>query len=299
MCLALYSVSWCFLPPVRNMNGSKYNTEVKIMKIRTLLAVFAALLALVAAPAVSHADQLADIQKRGVLRVAVPQDYPPFGFVGPDMQMHGYDVEMARYIANFLGVKCEFVPATGANRIPFMQSGRADIIISTLGKTAERVKVIDFAMAYAPTYLGVFGPASAKISGPADLKGHVVGVTRGNIEDQLLTDAAPEGVSFKRYEDTNTTSQAYLSGQTEFICTLNFVAGALTMRTPEARKPVLKFELRNSPNYVGMRQNEPALKEALNKAITKAYEDGTLKAFCEKFLQSPLPEGLIYQEPGN
>jgi polar amino acid transport system substrate-binding protein len=35
------------------------------------------------------ADQLQDIQKRGVLRVAVPQDFPPFGSVGTDLQPQG------------------------------------------------------------------------------------------------------------------------------------------------------------------------------------------------------------------
>ena len=40
----------------------------------------------------AQADQLDDIQQRGVLKVAVPQDFPPFGSVGADMQPHGYDV---------------------------------------------------------------------------------------------------------------------------------------------------------------------------------------------------------------
>ncbi len=267
------------------------------MNIRNILSIAASLMLLAGFHGAAQADQLADIQSRGVLRVAVPQDYPPFGFVGPDMKMRGYDVEMAQYLAKDLGVKCELVPATGANRIAFLQSGRVDIVISTLGKTAERLKAIDFAMAYAPTYLGVFGPESLKVEKPEDLKGHSVSVTRGNIEDQLLTELIDDSVTCKRYEDTNTTSQAYLSGQTEFICTLNFVAGALRMRMKDDRRPELKFSLRNSPNFVGLRQNEPALKAALNKGITKAFEDGTLNRLSETYLGVPLPADMIHQEP--
>ncbi len=68
----------------------------------------------------------------------------------------------------------------------------------------------------------------------------MVTVARGNIEDQLLTVRAPESVSSKRCEDVNTTSQTCFSGQTEAICTLNFVAGALTARMKNDRAPVLR-----------------------------------------------------------
>lgn len=60
------------------------------------------LAALVVAPALvffaaqaAHADALDAIAKRGTLRVAVPEDYPPFGSVGPDMKPQGYDIDMA------------------------------------------------------------------------------------------------------------------------------------------------------------------------------------------------------------
>ncbi len=68
-------------------------------------------------------------------------------------------------------MQCECIPATGANRIPFGQSGGADIIISTPGKTPERVKVIDFAMCCAPTCMGVFGPKKADVNDAVGLAG--------------------------------------------------------------------------------------------------------------------------------
>lgn len=43
----------------------------------------------------AKADQLQDIEKRGVIRIAVPQDFPPFGSVGTDLQPQGYDIDMA------------------------------------------------------------------------------------------------------------------------------------------------------------------------------------------------------------
>jgi len=48
---------------------------------------------------VARADALDDIQKKGVLRVAVPQDFPPFGSVTTDMTPQGLDIDVATLIA--------------------------------------------------------------------------------------------------------------------------------------------------------------------------------------------------------
>jgi polar amino acid transport system substrate-binding protein len=125
------------------------------MKQRFFGCAFAALLAAVAlvcaaASPNAHADALEAIVKNGVLRVAVPEDYPPFGAVGPDMKPQGYDIDMAALLAKSLNVKLQLVPVNSANRIPYLTTNKVDLIISSLGKTPDREKVIDFSQAYAP-----------------------------------------------------------------------------------------------------------------------------------------------------
>ncbi len=87
---------------------------------------------------------LDNIVKTGVIRIAVPTDYPPYGFVGTDLQPQGLDIDMARYVAGKLGVKAELVPVTSTNRVPYLQTRKVDIVISTLARNAEREKVVDF-----------------------------------------------------------------------------------------------------------------------------------------------------------
>jgi polar amino acid transport system substrate-binding protein len=88
--------------------------------------------------------ELDDIKKAGVLKVAVPQDFPPFGTVGPDLKPLGYDIDVAEMLAKDLGVKVELVPVTSANRIPYLTTKKVDLVISSLGKNPDREKVIDF-----------------------------------------------------------------------------------------------------------------------------------------------------------
>ena len=96
------------------------------------LAVMLLTAALPYASSVQAADNaLESIKKAGVLAVAVPQDFPPFGSVGSDMQPVGYDIDTARLIAKSLGVKVKLVPVTSTNRIPYLTSPRARLIWSS------------------------------------------------------------------------------------------------------------------------------------------------------------------------
>ncbi|CAM3592113.1 transporter substrate-binding domain-containing protein [Thalassospira profundimaris] len=251
-----------------------------------------AAVAMLAAPlGAASASALDSISEAGVLKVAVPQDFPPFGSVGTDMQPKGYDIDMAALIAEELGVKLELVPVTSSNRIPYLNTGKVDLVISSLGKNPDREKVIDFSDPYAPFYNGVFGPADFSVEKAADLVGMSVGVTRGAIEDLELTKIAPSDVDIKRYEDNNGTISAFLSGQVDLIATGNVTAAAIIERDPP-RKPEPKFLIKNSPCYVGLNKEEPELMAKVNEIIAASIADGRLNAIAEKWLGIPLPEKL-------
>ncbi len=251
-----------------------------------------AAIAMITAPlAGASAGALDTIKEAGVLKVAVPQDFPPFGSVGTNMQPKGYDIDMAALIASDLGVKLELVPVASSNRIPYLTTGKVDLVISSLGKNPDREKVIDFTDAYAPFYNGVFGPADIGVKGAEDLSGHSVGVTRGAIEDLELTKIAPADLEIKRYEDNNGTISAFLSGQVDLIATGNVTAAAIIERNPP-RKPEPKFLIKNSPCYVGLNKDEDAFKAKVNEIIAASIADGRLNAIAEKWLGIPLPEKL-------
>jgi polar amino acid transport system substrate-binding protein len=240
------------------------------------------------------ASQLETVQERGTLKVAVPQDFPPFGSVGPDLQPVGYDIDTAKYLANEMDLKLELVPVTSANRIPYLQTRKVDLVISSMGKNPEREKAIDFSMAYAPFFLGVFGTESATVSSPADLSGKVVGVTRGSVEDLELSKLAPEDATIRRFEDNNTTISAYLSGQVDLIATGNLVVAKIAENAGD-RKPVSKFMIKNSPCYIGVHKGDDALLAKVNSLIYKGLSDGSLDKLSMTWLKAELPAELKAQ----
>lgn len=249
----------------------------------------ACLLALTAQ--IAHADALADIKKAGVVRIAVPQDFQPFGSVNSDLKLQGLDIDVANLVAKGLGVKAELVPVGSANRIAYLQTHKADLVISTLGKNAEREKVIAFTQPYAPYNNSVFGAADIKITDAADMANQTVGVARGTFEDILLTKTVPSSTVIKRYEDNNTLISAYTSGQVRVIGTGDFVAVTLGEKDP-AHKPVMKYVIQESRCVVGLNKDEPALQAKVNEVLTKAKKSGELTAIVQKWLHVPLNDKL-------
>jgi polar amino acid transport system substrate-binding protein len=254
---------------------------------RCLLSALFASAACAAIP-FAQADALSDITDRGVLKVAVPQDFPPFGSVGTDLKPLGLDIEMAQLIADKLGVKLALTPVTSANRIPFLTSGRVDLVISSLGKTAEREEVIGFSAKYAPFYMGIYGPKEVEVSKPADLDGKSVGLSRGALEDIEVSKIAPPGTKIKRFEDNNTTIAAFLANQVDLIASGNSTMAVIASQNPH-RPPLLKFKLKDSGCYVGFGKDEPALKDKINSIVAAAKADGTLNKLSEKWLKESLP----------
>lgn len=252
---------------------------------RTFTLGLAAAALLAGAPAQAQ-TALDDVMKNKKITIAIPTDFPPYGFVGTDLKPQGLDVEMAAYIAAKLGVALELAPVTSANRIPYLQTRKADLVISTLGKNPEREKVIDFTAAYSPFFQAIFAAKSLNVKGFGDLAGKSIAVTRGAIEDQELTKLAPAGTDSKRFEDNNATVSAFVSGQTQLIATGASVAGNMMAKNPQLGTEY-KLLLKDSPNFIGVAKGEDKLRLKVNEIIAEGRRNGDIDKMAVKWLGRP------------
>lgn len=258
------------------------------MQRRPLMLLALTLAAAASAPAFAQ-NALDEILAKKQINIAIPTDFPPYGFVGTDLKPQGLDIDMANLIASKLGVKVELVPVTSANRIPYLQTKKADLVISTLGKNPEREKVIDFTAAYSPFFQAVFAPKNVVVKGPADLAGKTVSVTRGAIEDMELTKIAPPTADIKRFEDNNGTVAAFVSGQVQVLATGASVAGNMIGRNPSLNVEY-KFVLKDSPNFIGVGKGEDKLRAKVNEIILGAKASGEIDKMAQKWLGRPAGE---------
>jgi polar amino acid transport system substrate-binding protein len=256
---------------------------------RRLLIVLGVLTAVLAGPApATAADNALDrIVKDGVVKIAVPDNFPPFGNLGADGKLHGYDIDTAALIAAALGVKVDLVATASTDRLSALTDGKVDLVISSLGKNEEREKQIDFSIAYAPFFSAVYGPMALPVAKPEDLAGKTIAVTRDTIEDTALSQLVPPSATIKRYDDNAGTQIAFLSSQTDLIATGSAVAGEVLTKSL-VKKTVLKFLLHNSPCYIGVAKNQPEMLARINTIIGAARKDGRLDKISQEWLKMPL-----------
>jgi polar amino acid transport system substrate-binding protein len=234
----------------------------------------------------AKADRLEDILKKGVVRIAVPLDVPPFGSQNQAREAEGFDVELAGMVAKALGVKLELQQVTGANRIPFLLTDKVDIVISVMGLTPERAKQIMFTSPYADTNLSVFGPKSANVKSAADIGSLKVAAAKGTTQEMALTAMAPKA-NIMRTEDDATAAAAYLSGQAELFATNNLIIPDLQKRNP-SKEFEIKFVIRRSPAHMGVRMGELTLVRWLDSFIFFNTMNGELDRLHQKWLGMPM-----------
>jgi polar amino acid transport system substrate-binding protein len=88
------------------------------------------------------AQTLDKIKARGVIVVGSKADYKPFGFRDPSGAIVGFEPDMAKDVADKLGVKLELEPVVSSNRMQFLQQGKIDLMIATMNDKPDRRQVV-------------------------------------------------------------------------------------------------------------------------------------------------------------
>lgn len=255
--------------------------------LKPYLTALAGLLAVtMASPAAANLDE---ILNEGTIEIGVPENFPPFGSLGAEGEYEGYDVDVARMIAKDLGVDLELVPITSKQRIPYLETDRVDLVISSMGANPTRAKSIWFSNAYAPFFSGAFAAPDVAVSSPDDLTGLKAGVTGGTIEDIELSDMAPDGVQIVRFGDNAATLEAYKSGQVDVLVTGNTVAANLAANNDDIQLET-KFVIKESPAFMGIKKGNMDLLRWANVFILHKRLGGELDDLSQKWLGQKLPD---------
>ncbi|MCR0985570.1 transporter substrate-binding domain-containing protein [Roseomonas populi] len=252
------------------------------MNRRSLLAL-APLLSMAAVPAraQSGAVTLDAIKRRGKLLIAMDTNNPPWGMLDTSMQPDGYDITVGRMLAQDLGVPMELVPVTSQNRIPFILTGKADLVMATLTITPQRAEQILFSKPYCAQESVIMAPQATEIRSFEDLKGKRVSVVRGAIQDPIVVEKAP-GAIMMRYDNDASTIQALMSRQVD-ACATGFLIPAQTNRLQPGRNYEKKLSLGTQMIGIGMRHGSEELHRAVNGFIDKAKADGRLAEAFKRY----------------
>jgi polar amino acid transport system substrate-binding protein len=141
-------------------------------------------------------ETLERVRKSGVLNDLTISYYPPFGFLNDNNELDGFDVDVAKAVAEKLGVQLKLAAPGWETIVSGRWRGRWDICICSMSPTEDRAKVLDFPARYysSPAYLIVHKDETA-IKSIADISGKRIGVGQGstyeNYANKTLT--IPDG----------------------------------------------------------------------------------------------------------
>jgi len=161
-------------------------------------------------------------------------------------------------------------------------------VMASLGITPERMKVIAYSKPYSVTPAAVGVPEKVKIATLQDLVGKRVGATRGTVNEQLLTQQAPQGAQIMRFDDDSASTTAILSGQIDAFVTSPAVLYALNKKDPNIKLRAA-IMLKYFRVGAGVRQQDTKLRDRLDVWVDANMKNGKLPAIYQKWFGAPLP----------
>lgn len=229
-----------------------------------------------------QARTLAQIEKAGVLKVANSGAYPPFSFVDKAGNLVGFDVDIAKAIAEKMGVKAEVMSTPWSGIIAALVAGKFDTCICSMSDTEERRKAVDFTGSYYYSGQSLWVGNDAKFQSLKDLKGKKVGTVLGETSNEWAV---------KNGDWTNMTYQglpdlllALTTGRVDAVISDDVPIALAVKKNNYKIRMIEAKELQRYPAAFSLQQGKPELKAALQKALDDIKADGTYQKIVDKWI---------------
>lgn len=233
------------------------------------------------------------IKKQGVLRAGVKCDYPPDGYLDAQGKSQGVEVNLAKQIAAYAfgsADKVELVCVTAANRIPSLQGGKIDLIIATLGVSAERAQVIDFSNNYAWGGSDVLVDKDSPIKSLKEFAGKSVIVMKGAWQIGWFEKNVPTAQLLK-LDSVSDGLQALLQKRADGFAHDFEVLRPIAKKNTQVKLVGEIYQL--GYRGVGIRKGETEWVAYVNAALKKAYADGLVAQWIKQHVDPDLQQSVI------
>ncbi len=229
-------------------------------------------------------------QKPGVSDSAKPMiigmelNFPPFEMKTATGEPSGVSVEMAQAMAKFLGreIKIEDMPFDAL--IPSLKTGKIDLIISSMTRTEERSKSIDFSDPYLSTGVSILAGKNSGINGVADLDlpGRTVAVKKGTTSHIYATNHF-KNAKVLVFDTDGTGVLEVTQGKADAFIYDQMSIFQYYKKNPDTTKAILEpFQKENWA--IGVRKGNDALRTDVNRFLTDFKAKKGFDALGEKYL---------------
>jgi polar amino acid transport system substrate-binding protein len=232
-----------------------------------------------------QADSLQNIKDKGELVLGLDDSFPPMGFRDTAGEIVGFDIDLAREVADRLGVDLVLQPIDWDAKILDLNSRDIDVIWNGLTITPERQEAIDFSKPYIANRQIVIVQAESGIETKSDLAGARVGIQLGSsAEDAVNSDPATleSFADLSKYQDNVQALMDLETGRIDAV-----VVDEILGRYYISKKPgvfaVARDHFAEEEYGIGFRKGETEFVAAVDAALDEMVADGTAAEISEKW----------------
>jgi len=242
--------------------------------MKRLFMALATVPAFILAPAVSAAaDRLDDVKARGKLIVGVSDTTPPFTFKKDGVHV-GYDIDVVRAVAKRLGLTVDTVSLSSAERIPMLKEGKLDFVATSMTRTPERLKDVDFSVIYFVTPHAVIVKKSSGIASVHKLAGKKASSASTSTAGGNLKEVVPN-IEIVYVRDYAIAFTMLKDGKVDAFPTDESVLRAIVQQDGNPNDYLFLPDFTKSRNVgFALKKDEPRFKDAINRALLDLETSG-------------------------
>ena len=219
----------------------------------------------------------------GRLIMATNAEFPPYEYHDGDAVV-GIDAEIAKAIADELGMELEIEDIAFDSIIPEIVSGKADMGLAGMTVTEDRMQSVDFSDTYAKASQKIIVTEDSEIASPDDLKGVIVGVQLGTTGDIYVSDLEADGTTVERYSKGFEAVQALSQGKIDAVVIDGEPAKTFVAETEGLK--ILEESFTDEEYAIAVKKGNTELLEKINGALKTLKDNGTLDEIVAKYIKA-------------
>ena len=232
-----------------------------------------------------------DIQDKGYFVMGLDDAFPPMGFRDEKNEIGGFDIDLAKEVANRLGVDVKLQTIVWESKLEEINSGNIDVIWNGFSITPERQKEYLFTKPYIKNRQVIVVTADSPIKTKADLEGKKIGIQAGSsAQDAVLADKATyEVIKDNLFEfDDNVMAMKDLKGGGLDAVVVDIIVGKYYVSKHPGEYKFLEEDFGAEDFAVGLRITDKAFLAEMNKALDDIKADGTASEISNKWFNEDI-----------
>lgn len=215
----------------------------------------------------------------GKLVMVTNAEFPPYEFHQGN-EIVGIDADIAKAIAEKLGMELEIQDMAFDSLIPAVQSGKADFTAAGMTVNEDRKKNVDFTDTYAEAAQVIIVKEGSEIATPDDLTGKKIGVQTGTTGDIYAEDI--EGGDIQRFNKGMEAVMALNQGKVDAVIIDREPAKVFVKEN--AGLKILDEAFTEEEYAIAVKKGNTELQEKMNGAIKELKESGELTKIVDKYI---------------